>query len=172
MSVSRIVRWAAAAAIVTAGALAGPASAAPPAEPPAAPGTQASRFEVPLTGSATFEELGELAFTGTVRVAVSNPADAAAKRIIHTRLGEVVGTGTGVTCEARSAEHFRLAAAETLTFTGTFDLVPPDGTAAGDAAEACWGQHLDVRFTVALGADGKVTGEPTAVVAAEEVPAP
>ncbi|MEV4413352.1 hypothetical protein [Catellatospora sp. NPDC049609] len=174
MSVSRIARWAAAAATVAAAVFAGSASAAPKPEDPPVTGPQ-TRFEVPLTGEATFAELGTLTFAGQVRVSVQpRPATTPdALRIIHTRLEDVVGTGTGVSCEARGAAHFRLPAAATLQFTGEYNLVPAGPVPPGDPAEACWGNRLTVEYTVNLDADGNVVGEPTAVaVTAEETPAP
>lgn len=159
MSVSRIARWAVTAVTVAAGALAGSAAGAAPDAPPAGP---PSRFDVPLTGQATFADLGTLTFTGSVRVAVPpNPISPLGLRIIHTRL-DGLGTGAAVSCEARGSQHFRLAAASTLEFTGTYNLIPPDPVRPGDPAEACWGKRVNVAFTVNLDAAGNVVGQPSA----------
>ncbi|WP_155370050.1 hypothetical protein [Catellatospora vulcania] len=178
MSVSRIARWAVTVAAVAAAAVAGSAGAASaakpgdkPSEPPTGP---VSRFEVPLTGQATFADLGTLTFAGKVLLAVPpNPISPQGFQIIHTRLVDGLGTGTEVSCAARGSQHFRLASASTLEFTGTYNMVPPNPIQPGDPAEACWGKRLDVEFTVNLDAAGNVVGLPTAVaVGSPEQPQP
>lgn len=172
MSVSSIARWAVTAVTVAAGALAGSvAAAAAPVTPPAGP---PSRFEVPLTGQATFADLGTLTFTGRVHIAVPpNPISPQGLRIIHTRLIDGLGTGAGVSCEARGSQHFRLASQSTLEFTGAYNMVPPNPIKPGDPAEACWGKRLNVAFTVNLDDAGNVVGQPTATAAdPDEEPQP
>ncbi|GAA1401762.1 hypothetical protein GCM10009662_25540 [Catellatospora coxensis] len=118
---------------------------------------------MPLTGQATFADLGTLTFTGTVHLAVPpNPISPLGLRIIHTRLVDGLGTGAGISCEARGSQHFRLAADNTLEFTGTYNMVPPNPVQPGDPAEACWGKRVNVAFTVELDAAGNVAGQPTA----------
>jgi hypothetical protein len=83
-------------------------------------------------------------------------------------LRDVVGTGGGVSCDARGAETFKLnRATDTLTFTGSYNLYPTDPVQPQNAA--CTGHQIGVQYVVNLDSAGQVIGVPAATVACVEL---
>ncbi|MER5917202.1 hypothetical protein ABT124_44425, partial [Streptomyces sp. NPDC001982] len=88
---------------------------------------------------------------------------------VATVLRDVVGTGGGVSCDARGAQTFRLnLTTETPTFTGAYDLYPPDPVQPQNAA--CAGHRIGVRYVAHLDAAGQVIGTPTATAVDIDIP--
>ncbi|MFE7246084.1 hypothetical protein [Streptomyces sp. NPDC057580] len=155
----RTARALAAAASVTALTLAG--SSATASADTASPVV----FRVPLTGAAEMAGLPPLTFTGQVQVAY--PPDPVVPpnpiQPVSTVLRDVVGTGGGVSCDARGAETFKVdRSVSTLTFTGSYRLFPPDPIIPQDAA--CRGHEIGVKYVVNLDSAGQVIGVPAATV--------
>jgi hypothetical protein len=142
-------------------------------------------FRVPVTGSLHSAGLPVLAFTGNVQVVYppnpSSPPDPVIPPNpirVATILRDVVGTGGGVSCDARGAETFRLdqGATDTLTFTGSYRLYPPVPILPTDPIlpqnAACRGREVGVRYVINLDDAGQVIGVPTATITCVDLNCP
>jgi hypothetical protein len=155
---SRFTRAAGVAALVTALTVAGSGVAASAAVP-------AAILQAPVGGTLHVFGLPALAFTGNVQITYPPvpvlPPDPV--KPIATVLSNVVGTGSGVSCDARGADTVRLSRlVSTLTFTGIYRLYPPVPIIPQN--DACSGHLMGVQYVLNLDSAGQVIGVPTATV--------
>ncbi|MGI5133818.1 hypothetical protein [Streptomyces sp. CA-106110] len=89
-------------------------------------------------------------------------------RPVSTVLRDVVGTGGGVSCDARGAETFQLnRATDTLTFTGSYTLHP--GAPIQPQNALCAGHQIGVQYVAHLDSAGQVIGVPAATFVCVEL---